>query len=302
MDIRQLRYFIAIAEERQITAAARRLHIAQPPLSQQLRLMERELGVRLVERSGKQFELTRAGTILYKRAISIVKLMEESQIEVKDTGNGLSGQLTIGVNTLSDERLPNLLRVFRERYPRITYKIQQNESAQLCKMVKERAIELALVRFPLELGEFSIMHLRTEPFYFVTAGSGKAVHGKVTFEQLAGHPLVLPSTAGLGVYQMIVEEFSRRRLQPNVICECSDIAMLLELVSADFAATIVPETTLRVHRGYDVQAYEIEGSTLAASSVLIWLKDHELSKAAQNFIALLQSESVGGEHGDSSRK
>jgi DNA-binding transcriptional LysR family regulator len=292
MDIRQLRYFIAIVEERQITAAARRLHIAQPPLSQQLRLLEKELGVKLVERTGKQLEITEAGNILYKRAIGIVKLMEESQIEVKETGNGLSGQLAIGVNTLSDERLPELLRTFREMFPRITYKIQQNESAQLCKMVKERAIELAIVRFPLELSEFSIMHLRTEPFYFVTSGNFNAAKRKVSIEQIVGYELILPSTTGLGVYQMIVEAFTRQQLKPNVICECSDIATLLELVSADFAATIVPETILKVHKGYNVQAFEIEGTSLSASSVLIWLKHHVLSKAAQNFIDMMAKQPV----------
>ncbi|RAV23464.1 LysR family transcriptional regulator [Paenibacillus contaminans] len=292
MDIRQLRYFIAIVEERQITAAARRLHIAQPPLSQQLRLLEKELGVKLVERTGKQLEITEAGNILYKRAIGIVKLMEESQIEVKETGNGLSGQLAIGVNTLSDERLPELLRTFREMFPRITYKIQQNESAQLCKMVKERAIELAIVRFPLELSEFSIMHLRTEPFYFVTSGKFNASQRKVSIEQIVGYELILPSTTGLGVYQMIVEAFTRQQLKPNVICECSDIATLLELVSTDFAATIVPETILKVHKGYNVQAFEIEGTSLSASSVLIWLKHHVLSKAAQNFIDMMAKQPV----------
>lgn len=287
MDIRQLRYFIAIAEERQITAAAKRLHMAQPPLSQQLHLMERELGVTLLERQGRRLELTEAGRLLYKHALHITKLFEESQIEVKEAGSGLTGKLSIGVNTLSDGRLPELLRKFREKFPAITYKIQQNESAQLCKLVKERAIELAIVRFPLDLGDFSIRHLREERFYYVTSGRRSPLDGNaVSFDQIGQEPLILPSTEGLGVYQMIVEEFARHGMKPNVLSECSDIAMLLELVSSDFAATLVPESVLRLHRGFDVQVYELAGTHIASSSVLIWLKDHYLSKAAQNFIGL----------------
>lgn len=287
MDIRQLRYFIAIAEERQITAAAKRLHMAQPPLSQQLQLMERELGVTLLERQGRQLELTEAGRMLYKHALHITKLFEESQIEVKEAGRGLTGRLSIGVNTLSDGRLPELLRRFRERFPAITYKIQQNESAQLCKLVKERAIELAIVRFPLDLGDFSIRHLREERFYYVTSRRRGTLDGNtVSLRQIGQEPLILPSTEGLGVYRMIVEEFARHGMKPNVLSECSDIAMLLELVSSDFAATLVPESVLQLHRGFDVQAYELTGTHIASSSVLIWLKDHYLSKAAQNFIAL----------------
>ncbi|MCP3774657.1 LysR family transcriptional regulator [Paenibacillus sp. MZ04-78.2] len=287
MDIRQLRYFIAIAEERQITAAAKRLHMAQPPLSQQLQLMERELGVTLLERQGRQLKLTEAGRLLYKHALHITKLFEESQIEVKEAGIGLTGKLSIGVNTLSDGGLPELLRTFREKFPAITYKIQQNESAQLCKLVKERAIELAIVRFPLDLSEFSIRHLREERFFYVTSRRRRPLDGKsISLGQIGQEPLILPSTEGLGVYQMIVEEFARHGLKPNVLSECSDIAMLLELVSSDFAATLVPESVLELHRGFDLQVYELAGTHIASSSVLIWLKDHYLSKAAQNFIEL----------------
>ncbi|GED31728.1 LysR family transcriptional regulator substrate-binding protein [Brevibacillus centrosporus] len=145
----------------------------------------------------------------------------------------------------------------KKRYPHITYKIQQNESAQLCKMVKERVIQLTIVRFPLELDDFSVMQ---------------------------AYPLILPSTEGLGVYHMIVEEFSRRKLEVNLLSECSDIPMLLELVSSGFAATIVPEIVLKMHKGHELKATRIDDTHLSAASGIIWLKDHFLSMAARHFI------------------
>ncbi len=126
MDIRQLRYFIAIVEEKKISAAAERLHISQPPLSQHLKTMEEELGSKLVERSGKYFEVTEAGKTLYKYALQVAQLMEEAEAEVKDIGLGLHGRLTLGINTFSVIELPQLLQQFQQYYPKVTYKIQQN--------------------------------------------------------------------------------------------------------------------------------------------------------------------------------
>jgi len=126
LDIRQLRYFIAIVEEKKISAAAERLHISQPPLSQHLKTMEEELGSKLVERSGKYFEVTEAGKTLYKYALQVAQLMEEAEAEVKDIGLGLHGRLTLGINTFSVIELPQLLQQFQQYYPKVTYKIQQN--------------------------------------------------------------------------------------------------------------------------------------------------------------------------------
>lgn len=159
MDIRQLRYFIAIVEERKISAAAERLHISQPPLSQHLKTMEEELGSKLVERSGKLLEITEAGKVLYKYDLQMDLLMEEAKMEVKEVRMGVNGKLTIGINTFSVVELPEILLQFQKQYPKVTYKVQQNESAQLCKLVRDRVVELAIIRMPLELDHFSVIHL-----------------------------------------------------------------------------------------------------------------------------------------------
>ncbi|MFC5648726.1 LysR family transcriptional regulator [Paenibacillus solisilvae] len=294
MDIRQLRYFIAIAEEKQITAAAQRLHMAQPPLGQQLKGMEQELGVQLVMRTGKVLELTDAGQALYKHALLLTKLMEEAETEVKEIGIGMRGKLTVGVNTLSSSPLPQLLRAFKTRYPGVTYKIQQNESAQLLRLIRERSIELAIVRLPLELSDFEVLRLQSESFYFVTAKTSTAESHAFTYGDIQCYPLILPSTEGLGLYQSIIDQFTERGLQANVIGECSDIVTLLGWVSSGDGATIIPESILKLYRGYDVQSFAIADSQLTFATGLIWLKDRYLTKAALHFIELME-EIIGRE-------
>lgn len=290
MDIKQLRYFIAIVEERKISAAAKRLHMSQPPLSQQLKAMEKELGSKLVERGGKFLEVTEAGKALYNKALEITQLMEETETEVREVGEGVNGRLAIGINTFSFNGLPHLLTQFQEQYPKITYKIQQNESAYLCQLVRERIVELAIIRMPLQLDDFSVLHLCNEPFYFITSKNHSKFEHEVSLFDIQPYPLLFPSTEGLGVHYLILEAFSRFNLQPNIAGECSDISLLMDLVAADFAASVVPETLLHRFRGYPINAYPISNSTELTGSVgLIWLKDHNLSKAAQNFIELIEN-------------
>lgn len=291
MDIRQLRYFIAIVEERSISAAARRLHLSQPPLSQQLRAMEEELGAILLERNRKYMELTDAGRTLYSYALQMDQLMQEAELEVKEVGNGVNGKLTIGVNTFSVADLPEILHQFQKQYPKVTYKIQQNESAQLCQLVRDRAIELAFIRLPLELEDFSILHLYTEPFYLITSQKQKRFEHEVTIADMTGERLLLPSTHGLGIHYLIMEAFSRNRLHAPVIGECSDIALLMDLVSSDFCSSIVPETLLHRHKGFAIHAHKISPTAGMSSPLgLIWLKNHRLSSTAQNFIDLFTKE------------
>ncbi|GIO15998.1 HTH-type transcriptional regulator BsdA [Cohnella xylanilytica] len=289
MDIRQLRYFIAIAEERTISAAARRLHLSQPPLSQQLKAMEEELGAELAERSGKVLELTEAGKTLYAYARQMVELMEEAKTEVKEVGIGANGRLAIGVNTFSAAGLPEVLRRFRELYPKVTYKIQQNESSYLCRLVRDRAVELAFVRLPLELGDdLAVLRHYSEPYYLITSANGKSFGPEVSLADIADLPLLLPSTQGLGVHASILEAFSQSRLHPNLAGECSDISLLLSLVSSGFCASIVPAALLDRREGCAVRASRISHpADMASSAGLIGLKNHRLSKAAQHFIELL---------------
>lgn len=247
MDIKQLRYFIALAEELQVTSAAQRLHMSQPPLSQQLKLMEEELGVSLFIRGGRHLELTAPGKTLYEHALTITRSLEEAKEEVKESGLGVRGKLSIGINTLSDERLPGVLSAFRMLYPKVTFKIQQNETITLTKLIKEKALDLAIVRLPINLEEFDHVILGAEPLYFVT-GAGNENLEAITYDDIAMHPLVLPSTEGLGLYHLILDQFHSRGLSPSIIGECSDIGMLVELVASGFGASILPRTSVNRYK------------------------------------------------------
>ncbi|MFD1956638.1 LysR family transcriptional regulator [Paenibacillus thailandensis] len=293
MDVKQLRYFIALAEERQVTSAAQRLHMSQPPLSQQLKLMETELGVPLFHRNGRHLELTAPGKTLYEHALTITRLMDEAKAEVQQSGLGIRGKLSIGVNTLSDARLPEALSRFRALYPKVTFKIQQNETNTLIKLIRDKALDLAIVRLPIDLDGFDYVVLGEEPLYFVIGEAGPLTPPEaaeaVSYETIAGYPLLLPSTEGLGLYNLLLEQFHSRGLSPAIIGECSDIGMLAELVASGFGASVLPETSLARYRSESIRSYRIDSPQAASNSAVIWLKRDYLSKAAVRLIEMISN-------------
>ncbi|MDI4645828.1 LysR family transcriptional regulator [Cohnella hashimotonis] len=293
MDIRQLRYFVAIVEEGTVSGAAKRLHLSQPPLSQQLKAMEEDVGALLLERIGKRLEVTEAGKRLYEYALQMIELMEAAKSEVQEVGNGLNGRLSIGVNTLSVAGLSPALQHFNRLYPKMTYKIHQGESSHLCRLVREREVELAFVRLPLELGDdLSVLHHEQEPFYVIS--SDRHTFGderEISLADVVNLPLLLPSTQGLGVHYLILKSFSELRLEPTIQGECSDIGLLMRLVSAGFCISIVPESLLDHYPGFPIRRRKLSGESGLISSIgLVALRRHRLSKAARNFIDLYRSE------------
>ncbi|WP_053363597.1 LysR family transcriptional regulator [Bacillus sp. FJAT-27251] len=284
MDFKQLRYFIAIAEERNITAAASRLHMSQPPLSMQLKQLEEELGVKLVERNGKSLSLTDKGNVLYKHALHLVNSLEEVKNEITETAEGRRGKLSIGVNTLSVPGFSEWIKAFNTQYPLVMIKIVQNDSVHLSELVKNREIELAFVRLPLEHQGLVYQNLFNERFVFVS----KTAADGMTMEEMSSVPLILPSTEGLGSYNIIVDAFSKQGYQPSVIGECSDMKVLLDMVSAGIGATIVPQSVLELHSQLGLHVSQIPDASMTSSLGVIWLEQHFISAPGKHFLSLVE--------------
>ncbi|RHW41547.1 LysR family transcriptional regulator [Neobacillus notoginsengisoli] len=283
MDIKQLRYFLAIAEEKNITAAAARLHMSQPPLSIQLKQLEDELGVKLFVRTGKSMELTDKGGVLYKRALDLVNSVEEIKNEIKETEEGIKGELALGMNTSSLSGFSDIIHSFHKKYPLVSLKIIQNDSVYLTQMVKARAIEIAFVRLPLEHRGLTYQPLLNEPFSFV---SNRKTH-TISLEEISQVPLIIPSTEGLGIYSTILEAFSRQNLRLNHIAECSDMNLLMKLVKEGMGATIVPKSVFDVYGDKHLYSTPINDADMTSSLGVIWLENHYVSTPAKNFIGLL---------------
>ncbi len=284
MDIKQLRYFSTVVEEGQITRAAKKLHMAQPPLSQQLKMLEEELGLRLFERNGRNLEVTEEGKILYKRAKEIINKMEETIKEVKDAGEGLRGTLSIGSVKSCFSYIPDRLRSFREKYPLVTFRLIEGDSYRLAQYIRNRDIELAIIRLPLDTTEFDSLPLPIDPFVVVMPEKWSD-RTDIQMKELADIPLMLlQQFKGIGLYEIVVDKCRKHGFDPHVICECPDASMLLSLVKSGIGATLLPKSAFPALDATGVKIMNINDETFISESAVIWPKNRYLSRKAVHFI------------------
>ncbi|MFJ7684381.1 LysR family transcriptional regulator [Peribacillus butanolivorans] len=288
MDIRQLKYFVTIAEEGKITTAAKKLNIAQPPLSRQLKQMEEELGVILFDRDNKSLNLTLEGERLLLRAKELLNKLDETMVEVQELRKDTSGILSVGSNLYCASLILSKVVDIREKNPGLTFKVWESETIHLIKMLSKRQIEIAITNSPITEKSISQMTLESDPYVLVLpekwTWSGSE---QCRLEEIIDLPLILlRPNYGLGAYGQIVNEFQRLDLEPNILCECQDLIMLLGLVSSGFGATILPLSLLSLHSLGGLRVIQLKDQTLISEPKVIWRKNSYLSKAAKEFLKL----------------
>ncbi len=287
MDIRKLRYFIVIAEEKQLTRAAQRLHMAQPPLSRQLSLLEQELSVNLFERNGRNMYLTEEGKILYTKAKNIIYQLEETITEIKDTGEGLRGKLSIGAFHSCIPFLSDKIRYFQDSYPNVNLKIWEGGPSYLIEKLENRHIELAILRTPFNKDVFSSICLSKEPFVLVMPAKWELYHSHlpIPLTELSHIPLLLLHKDKENSYhQLVIDECKHLDITLNIACECPDSAFILMLIMTGIGASILPKSAISHIPQEFIKIVDLIDFPYESESSIIWLKDRKLSKRAQRFI------------------
>lgn len=193
MELRTLKYFLAVAREENITRAAALLHLTQPTLSRQLMQLEEELGVKLFRRGQHRIVLTDAGMLLRRRAQEILELSEKTQQELHPEA-ALSGRISIGSGDLrSMGFLAKLLARFQAEHPRIHYEIYSSNADGIKARIEQGLLDLGLLLEPVDLGKYEILRLPVRERWgvFVPEDSDLAAAEAVTPADLRGRPLVL---------------------------------------------------------------------------------------------------------------
>jgi DNA-binding transcriptional LysR family regulator len=292
MDIRQLKYFLAIAQEGQVTRAAKQLNMEQPPLSRQLKLMEEELGVTLFERNRMRLKLTATGEALRQKALTLLLQFDEMIKEVKEIEEGVRGVLSIGSVVSCISLLPKQIELFREQYPQVTFKISEGDHHHLGEQLEKREIELVLARLPFEAPQtqsqqYSILELPSDPFVTVIPSSWTQYSGNqaISMRELAHFPLLtLKTDKTTRMHEQVVNECKRHGFEPNIICECSSVAIIMSLIAQGIGATVFPKSVMSSFPTNVVRMLDIQDADFQSDVGILWLKDRYLSKGAQHFI------------------
>ena len=289
MDIKQLRYFVAIAEEGQITAAAKRLHIAQPPLSQQLKLLEIELGVKLVVRGPRHTHLTDAGEILKTRAEQILELTDATINEIDDFKKGLKGTLSLGTVSSSGALLiKNILNKFHKEYDGVKFHLQEGNTFKVIELLNRGVIEVGIVRTPFKALNCNHKCMKKEPMIAaMTKEYCLDLEGPyIALNQLVDKPLIFYRR----YEQLIMETCQESGFEPEIFCKNDDARTTLMLANAGFGVAIVPKSSFDLSCNENLIYKEIKNEKLETSIVAIWIKDRYMSSLAQKFIKSFKEE------------
>nr|WP_106781551.1 LysR family transcriptional regulator [Lysinibacillus timonensis] len=286
MDLRQLQYFVTIVEEGQITKAAKKLHMAQPPLSHQLKLIELELGCKLFDRHGRNIYLTESGSILYEKAKSLLSLFEDSMFEVKEVGKGVKGLLSIGIDPTCQSYVIDKIISMNKQYPNIQYKLIEGDTLVLTEKLEQKDIDIAIIQSPIEDDRFESISLEPDP-YVLVAPENYNLKGPIKVNSIKELPfLSFFRNRKCNTFKMINDEFRKHGFTPNIVCDCIDLAMIVSLIKEGLGVTILPRTSLNRFDKDGLKILEFVNLGIQSKAMVIWHNNRYLSKNVRNFIHL----------------
>lgn len=292
MELRHLRGFLTIAARRSFTQAAADLGIAQPALSQQIGLLERDLGVRLFTRSSRRVSLTAAGAAFEPRARAVVEAADVARDSMAAFAGGDEGRITVGtLQTVSERTLPGLIRRFREIHPRIEIALRENVVDRMLAELRRGEIDMGLAYVPPELvsPDLSIDRLYADELAVAVApGHPLAARGRTTLEALRDEQFIgfPPTTA---ITRIIVPATAALGFRPRVAYESGDSLTVRAMVAEGLGIAILPRSLLEAD-GPHVVSVRLTEPRLSRSVSLVRRAGAEQTVAARRFAGFVTAE------------
>lgn len=297
MELRHLRYFIAVAEEGHITRASERLGIQQPPLSQQIRALEKELGVQLFRRKPRGVELTDAGSAFLERARAILDQVERAFATTRRTARGEQGRVVVGFTSSAPFHpfVPRVIRAFREMSPLVSLVLEESGSSELVQGLLNEDIDAAFIRSPVADVVGLVVRPLLEEEMVVALPAGHVLASMIANDSA---PLLLSALAnetfilykrpgGPGLYDTIITACRGAGFSPRVGQEAPRIISTLNLVAAGLGVSIVPASLRRLQMD-GVIYRRLAGSAALKAPLILACRHGENSAAVQRFVDLVQ--------------
>ncbi|OWY78581.1 MULTISPECIES: LysR family transcriptional regulator [Pantoea] len=293
IELRHLRYFIAVAEELHFGRAAQRLHISQPPLSQQIMQLEAETGAQLFNRTNRSVQLTPAGAQFLQDARAILLQVEQATQRAARLHRGEEGELRIGftssaafIGVMSDA-----LYVFRQRWPNVHVQMQEINTRQQLAPLHEGKLDLGVMRnTPLPADLHHQLLLREPLCAVVHKAHPLATAGRITLQALAREPFVFfDPQVGTALYSEILDLLQRYQIRPYITQEVGEAMTILGLVATGLGVSILPASFSHA-RLANVVWLPLEEPDAQSEMWLVWSGEREMSAQMEHMMALLRRE------------
>ncbi len=251
MDLRQLRCFIAVAEEMHFGRAAERLHIAPPALSRMVRTLEEEIGAPLLQRTTRAVTLTKAGLGFLEDAQAILARTEEAARNAREIADSNRMTLRVGaIDSASASILPQAIKLLRDANPTVDIRLTETMTAPQLQMLRTGRLDIALIRPPMTVTEFPFEALRQERLVAILPDTHPlASKSHLTMADLRDQPVIIPAKrARPYAYDLVMAYFASASCVPRIVQETTEKPAMLAMVSADIGIALVPDWVMSLSR------------------------------------------------------
>ncbi len=289
MIIKQLLYFITVVNEGNITAASKKLHLAQPALSNQIKSLEEELGIKLFHRGPRKISLTDAGEILFDKANSMLELDRSIKKELEDSKSGIKGTLKVGIVSAIDiNLLENHFFKFHQKYSKVKYEIYEGITPEIIKQLLSGVIEIGVVRTPFNAEGLNAIYLKSEPMIAAYKNDCDLdkLGDRISINELNKKPLIIYRR----FENVVISAFQKEQATPYIFCINDDARTSLLWANAGLGIAIVPVSSQNLVLASNLKAKIIDNQSLYTQNAIITLENSKLSTVANNFLKEITEE------------
>ena len=252
MELRQLRYFVAIAEEGNFSRAAQRLHVSQPPLSTQIKRLEDELGVRLLQRTNRGVSLTAAGSVFYEETRAVLARLEHARGKALRADRGDIGMLAVGFVSIADYGvLPPALQHFRASFPLVEVQLHELTTDAQIRELRATRLDLGIALAPVSEPDLEFERLLREELVLAAPSGHPAAKGSgaVDLRALAKESFIIPPRdIGPGLYDLIISHCHAAGFAPRITQHARQMQTVVGLVSSGMGFALVPSSVRNLKR------------------------------------------------------
>ena len=294
MNFKQLEYFSAVAEAGSISGASRELHVAQPPISRQLALLEDELGVTLFLRNNKGIVLTEAGRCIYQQSQQMFQSLRAMADSVRDISAGVRGYLKVGIIYSNVQIATSLLKEYHKRFPQVELYVRMGSPGDLLEDLEQGELHVLFLRSRSERTYgLQELVLGEDPLELVMCPENDPApgQGQVPIQALRDVPMCLLRSDDLWGYSRdLLEECRRAGFTPNVACHCYDTPMEMQMVQAGFGVGFLPKSIAAAHPGSPVYTKPVLEFSAKSCPILVWKDSPYQEGCVSRFLELAETE------------
>ncbi len=284
MDLKQLRYFVTVAEEGTISAAAKKLFMSQPPLSTQMKLLEQELGCPLFERGQKHIRLTETGKLLYERALNLLRMESSLRQDIEACAQTEKDTIRLGVvSSVICTRAGEWISGFLDENKNVRFEITESNTYSLIEKLRTDQIHAALVRTPFPENEFAVTGLAREKMIVVCAK--RTLPDYVTLSILSKYPLILYRR-----WEPIIKKaFQDMDIEPHCVCVCDDARTAVDLAERSVGVSIVPGSAAGLLHTNKAEFHSIADCPIETEIVLMHKENSYFPDSVKQFTDYLRN-------------